>query len=248
MDRFGRTLAAAAVLVGASTLGGCITQGEYDEQIRNAENFQLLYQDLLGYVDELEAELARERVETVTPTEAAVLIPLADGPDAAELEARKAALEARIAALDGGLGALTAIDVEGGYGFALAENIVFDSGRAELRDEGRELLVSLARQIAGEEFDTIWVRGHSDAMPVRRAETLERFPHGNLQLSAARAVEVAAAMIEEGGLPTAKVMVSGFGPTRPIADNGSAEGRAQNRRVEIFVIQAGEDADQRGGL
>jgi outer membrane protein OmpA-like peptidoglycan-associated protein len=37
------------------------------------------------------------------------------------------------------------------------------------------------------------------------------------------------------GIATDRVTAQGFGPTRPIADNGSAEGRADNRRVEIVV-------------
>lgn len=245
--------AAALALCGS----GCISQAEYDEQVRNTETFQLLHQDLEAYVDELTAELERLRAEAETESSLAAgsLVPasvsVAGGPAAggsSELDARRAALEARITALDEGLGNLTAIEVEGGYGFSLAENVVFASGSAELREGGAALLVELARKIAADEFQSLWVRGHSDSIPVRRAETLERYPHGNLQLSAARAVEVAALMIRDGGLPAAKVSVAGFGPSRPLADNGTPDGRALNRRVEIFVIQDSESGDLSGGF
>ncbi len=80
--------------------------------------------------------------------------------------------------------------------------------------------------------------GHTDSVPVKKPQTLERFPHGNLQLSAARAVEVAASMIEDAGIARENVIVMGFGPNDPVAPNTTAEGRQQNRRVDIFVANS----------
>jgi chemotaxis protein MotB len=81
------------------------------------------------------------------------------------------------------------------------------------------------------------VRGHTDSDPVVRPATLQKFPHGNLQLSAARAVEVASVLTASGGVPKDMVAVAGFGPYEPLVTNDSADNKRLNRRVEIFVAK-----------
>jgi chemotaxis protein MotB len=68
--------------------------------------------------------------------------------------------------------------------------------------------------------------------------TVEKFPHGNLQLSSARAVEVAAALIGTKRVEARDVTVAGFGPYEPLKPNDSAENKRLNRRVEIFVADS----------
>ena len=91
-------------------------------------------------------------------------------------------------------------------------------------------------EIASQPFERIWVRGHTDNDPVKKPATIEKFPHGNLQLSAARAVEVAA-LLADNGIPQDRLVVAGFGPTEPVAPNDQSENKRKNRRVEIFVLQ-----------
>jgi chemotaxis protein MotB len=75
----------------------------------------------------------------------------------------------------------------------------------------------------------IRVEGHSDSIPIRNA----RFP-SNWELSAARAGAVAR-YFQGTGLPPARMAATGYAEHRPLADNATAEGRAKNRRVEIFL-------------
>ena len=105
-----------------------------------------------------------------------------------------------------------------------------------IKPEGREILLKVAQQIASQPYQRIWVRGHTDSDPVKRASTVERFPHGNLQLSAARAVEVGA-VLGANGLAQDKLIVAGFGPSEPVVPNTSAENKRRNRRVEIYVLE-----------
>jgi flagellar motor protein MotB len=250
-------------VLGAAALGGsCVSQSKYEEQVRLADTLQLQYDQLQVYLADLERRgieaPSTSEVPQPTATEAGLAeiealrvrspAAAAAGPAGRDLEAERAAIQARIDALDAGSEAISPVAVEGGYGFAISEQVVFSSGSAELRDEGRGVLLDLAREIGAGDFAMVWVRGHTDAVPVKLAETLARFPHGNLQLSAARAVEVAALLVAEGGLPAEKVAVAGLGPSRPVADNGTPEGRSQNRRVEIFVLEEPTDAESRGGL
>jgi chemotaxis protein MotB len=57
----------------------------------------------------------------------------------------------------------------------------------------------------------------------------------NWDLSAARAVSVVRELVVNRGFAAEKIEAQGFADTRPVADNGTAEGRSRNRRIEIEV-------------
>jgi outer membrane protein OmpA-like peptidoglycan-associated protein len=58
----------------------------------------------------------------------------------------------------------------------------------------------------------------------------------NLTLSSARAAALRDWLIDASGIPSTQFAIQGYGDTRPIADNDTAEGRAKNRRVEITLV------------
>jgi len=112
-------------------------------------------------------------------------------------------------------------------------DILFDVNRATLKP-GAE---SNVRRIAGilQQYPDrqIAVEGHTDATG---SDAL------NQRLSEERAASVRASLIA-GGVPEGQITSVGFGKTQPVADNGTATGRQQNRRVEIIVLGAGKLAD-----
>jgi type VI secretion system protein ImpK len=77
----------------------------------------------------------------------------------------------------------------------------------------------------------VTVTGHTDSQPIHSTA----FP-SNQVLSEKRAAEVAA-LLQSGGVPAKRITVTGKGDTVPMADNRSKTGRAQNRRVEILVVE-----------
>ena len=79
------------------------------------------------------------------------------------------------------------------------------------------------------------VEGHTDNVPIVKAETKAKYPAGNLDLSLQRALHVADWLVKEGGLEGKRVSCAGYGEHRPRTDNGTAEGRKKNRRVEILI-------------
>jgi chemotaxis protein MotB len=112
----------------------------------------------------------------------------------------------------------------------LPDNILFESGEAELKEAGRQALsevVDVLRTIERREFQ---VAGHTDNVPIRS----RRFP-SNWELSTARAVSVAKFMIERG-LDPSRISAAGHADTAPVASNDTPEGRAQNRRIEIILL------------
>lgn len=113
----------------------------------------------------------------------------------------------------------------------LPNNVLFDSGEAELRDEGLTTLMEVAtvlRTIDGREFQ---VSGHTDSVPIRSREF-----DSNWELSTSRAVHVARYLIESGGMSAERISAAGYADTQPLETNDTEEGRARNRRIEIVLL------------
>jgi chemotaxis protein MotB len=113
----------------------------------------------------------------------------------------------------------------------LKQDILFPSGRAKLSDIGTETLAEVAEALAEFPDRRFQVEGHTDNVPIKT----DRFP-SNWELSTARAVSVVKLFVDRG-MSAEAVSAAGFGEFQPRADNGSEEGRALNRRIEI-VMQA----------
>jgi len=116
------------------------------------------------------------------------------------------------------------------------EKASFGSGRAELKDAFRPILARVAKILKGSEGKII-IAGHTDNIPIYT----ERF-RSNWELSSARAVSVAHAMMLATNIPSNRFLVQGFADTEPMVKNNSAANRARNRRVEI-ILQQGEDKE-----
>jgi chemotaxis protein MotB len=112
----------------------------------------------------------------------------------------------------------------------MASSILFDSGKASLREEGQTALGQLATALGSVGERDFLIAGHTDNVPIRTA----RFK-SNWELSTARAVQVVNYMIEAGMSPV-HIGAAGFGEYDPVGDNKAPEGRAQNRRIEIILM------------
>lgn len=111
----------------------------------------------------------------------------------------------------------------------LSGSVIFPSGKSELLPSARSKLSEVATALSqGEASSKIVVEGHTDS--VGSAEM-------NQQLSMRRAEAVKGALVTQG-VDASRVSVVGHGASQPIAENDSAAGRANNRRVEIVVQPA----------
>jgi uncharacterized repeat protein (TIGR01451 family) len=106
----------------------------------------------------------------------------------------------------------------------------------ELTAEDRATLDELALMLSVLDIDRISVTGHTDN--VRIAPRHRRLFQNNKALSVGRAASVGRYLREKLHLTPEKIEYAGFGEAKPVASNGSGEGRAQNRRVEIRVLAA----------
>lgn len=155
-----------------------------------------------------------------------------------ELRKQKAAAEARAAAFRDLMqklrsmidaGQLKVVIREGRMLIALESDVLFDSGKTDIKADGKTALGKLAQALATIPDRRFLVAGHTDDLPIKTA----RFP-SNWELSTARAVEVTRFLVANGMRPQV-LAAGGYGEFDPIAANDTSEHRAQNRRIEIIL-------------
>jgi chemotaxis protein MotB len=135
----------------------------------------------------------------------------------------------RVKALEGF--ASVELTPEKGVSIILKGDLLFASGKAELRPEARRSLGEIA-EILRQTPHVVNLVGHTDDVPIHS----ERFPT-NWELSAARACAVARYLMDDMGLPSSRFFITGYGPQQPAKPNNSPENRAANRRVEIIITK-----------
>ncbi|MDA3903297.1 MAG: OmpA family protein [Desulfuromusa sp.] len=163
------------------------------------------------------------------------------------LEKEKIAREARLAKvkntynqLVGALeeeikrGELTISNLEGQLSVNLLNKILFDSGKTTLKKEGRKVLQSLGDVLHKFPDKALQIEGHTDNVQIS-SRLIELFP-SNWELSTARATSVVHFLQDTVGLPGERLVASGLSEYHPIASNEEAEGRAQNRRIQILLV------------
>ncbi len=118
---------------------------------------------------------------------------------------------------------------EDGIHVVIADSLMFRTGRARLIEPSRTVL-RLLSDLLTDEVESVVVEGHTDDRPINT----ERFP-SNWELSTARAAS-SVRFLQENALEydPSRFVAVGYGSEHPRATNGTREGRAQNRRVEIL--------------
>ena len=120
---------------------------------------------------------------------------------------------------------------ERGLVLTFVAEVLFDSGKAELKENARETLAKVANVIQQKVSDRqIAVEGHTDNDPIKHSGW-----KSNWELSTGRSTSVLHFLEDEGVNPH-KLVASGYGEYHPVADNDSTEGRLKNRRVEIVIV------------
>lgn len=146
-----------------------------------------------------------------------------------ELATERAAREAADARTNAALASLRQVasvqDEERGIVITLSGSVLFASGMAELLPISLQRLDQVAATLRDYPDQDMVVEGHTDS---RGSASM------NADLSLRRAQAVVSYLTAHG-VPTARIRAQGIGPDRPVANNGSAEGRANNRRVEIIL-------------
>jgi chemotaxis protein MotB len=117
----------------------------------------------------------------------------------------------------------------------LPNDVLFDSGKVDIKPRGRESLAQVAGALRSLPGRHLQVAGHTDNVPISSA----RFA-SNWELSSARGVEVVRFLLKQGVEPGA-LSAAGYSEFDPIGSNETTDGRAKNRRIEITLMPELED-------
>jgi outer membrane protein OmpA-like peptidoglycan-associated protein len=143
----------------------------------------------------------------------------------AERQARQA-LEKKLKVALESLHQVAAVKEEArGVVITLSGAVLFASGKSQLLPIAKEKLDQVIKALADQGHPSLVVEGHTDSTGSHSA---------NMTLSQSRADAVVQYLTQQG-YPGGKIKAVGIGPDRPVADNSSPDGRANNRRVEMIV-------------
>jgi len=117
-----------------------------------------------------------------------------------------------------------------GLVISLREIGFFDSGSATIKARSQQAFERIANLLVQRPY-RIRIEGHTDNVPIHNAQF-----DSNWELSTTRATEVVRLLITEYQFPPSRLSAAGYAEYHPVATNDTAEGRAQNRRVDIVVL------------
>jgi chemotaxis protein MotB len=119
----------------------------------------------------------------------------------------------------------------------MENKILFPSGTANLGERGGEVLSKISSALENSEDHTIRVEGHTDNVPLSGKGLFKN----NWELSAARALSVVRELLISQELNPVDIEAVAMGEFHPVADNSTNEGKAENRRIEIYLIPKSEN-------
>jgi chemotaxis protein MotB len=116
---------------------------------------------------------------------------------------------------------------------SMVEKVLFDSGSSKVKKNGEKVLDRVAGILKKVTDKQIRIEGYTDNVPIGSG-LVEKFPT-NWELSAARATTVVR-YLQQDGVDPQLLGACGYSEYRPIASNGTDEGKAKNRRIEVVLI------------
>ena len=250
--RLARACAAALLTTGMLASAGCVSQGRYVQVEQERDLLQANNAALKGQVDtakltgealaQQKAQLDLERMELANE-KAALEAKLKEtqsseealGSKLKDREAEQKKLQATYDGLVADLkkelksGQIQVQQLRDGLRVNVSQDILFDSGSAELDNNGIEVLGRVAGQLKKSQHQ-VMVIGHTDNKPIGVA--LAKHYPSNWELAGARASSVVR-LFDKSGLPAKRMLAVSMADIRPVASNADPDGRAKNRRIEI---------------
>ncbi len=130
-------------------------------------------------------------------------------------------------------GQITITELKGKLTMDVVDKILFDSGEAQVKQEGIEVLHRVVDILKNVKDKNIRVEGHTDNVQIA-GRLVKKYPT-NWELSQARALNVTK-YLQQQGIDPQILSATAFGEYKPIADNSTPEGRAKNRRIAIILL------------
>jgi chemotaxis protein MotB len=193
--------------VASVLLSGCVSKGKYEDLEGKYNELQGQYNTLQGQYQKLQQSSAAQAAQSTA--------------EMASLKKELAADKVHVSRLQDAIK------------YTVNSDLLFRSGSWEMSPQGQEVIAKLAPRLAPFQQSKIVVNGYTDNAPVGRALQRQGIT-SNEVLSQKRAEAVMQYLISQGVKPDF-ISARGFGEAEPIASNDTAQGRAQNRRVELTL-------------
>jgi len=241
-----RLHAAGAAAAAAFTMAGCVSQGTYDqleadknqeitalqkqrgglqEQVQALQSQRSGLEQQKTSLEQQQADL-RKQIEALEQQKAQLLTASQQTLSQYDSLVRNLTEEVK-------KGELQVRQYKDMLTVDVAEQLFFDSGRANLKDTGKAVLKKVGEALKGYEDKVIRIVGHTDNVPISKSAQ-KVFP-SNWELSVARATTVVR-YLQEVGIPPERMIASGRAEYQPIAENDTPDGRKKNRRIEITLV------------
>ena len=195
-------------------LSGCVSKGKYEDLEGQYRQLQGQYTNLEGQYTNLQGQYKQLQQSSAT--------------QAAQSSAELAAAKKETAAEKAQIGRF-----QEAIKFTLNSDLLFRSGSWEMSPRGKDLIGKLAPKLAPYQQNKLVVNGYTDNATISPALKKKGIA-SNEVLSQKRAEAVMEYLISEGVKP-GMISARGFGEANPVAPNNTAQGRAQNRRVEVTL-------------
>jgi chemotaxis protein MotB len=196
--------------VASVLLSGCVSQGKYNDLESKYTALEKQYTTLGGQYTQLQQSAVTQATQNAANT-----------AEIATLKKERAADQTQIARLQDAIK------------YTVNSDLVFRSGSWEMAPQGQEIIAKLAVKLAPFQQRKIVVIGYTDNAPISPALQRQGIP-SNEVLSQKRADTVMQYLIAQGVKPD-MISARGGGEAEPVASNATAQGRAQNRRVELTL-------------
>ena len=156
---------------------------------------------------------------------------VSDSPERASLDQMQKELQSALATQIG-RHTVSVTPTKEGIVVSLKEAGFFDSGSAALRPEAIPTLNDIVKVIGPSQL-RVRIEGHTDDVPIHTAQY-----NSNWELSTSRATEIIKLLITRYSIVPNRLSASGYGEYFPVASNQSADGRSQNRRVDLIILNS----------
>jgi chemotaxis protein MotB len=127
--------------------------------------------------------------------------------------------------------------LQGAIKYTVNSDLLFPSGGWQMSDRGKQIIASFAAKLAPTQQNKILVSGYTDNAPIGPALQRQGITSNEI-LSQKRAENVMEYVVSQGVNPNL-ISAQGLGDANPVASNDTAQGRAQNRRVELSLVGSG---------
>lgn len=125
---------------------------------------------------------------------------------------------------------------ERGLIIRILNNVFFDSGKAIIKPEAKDILLDIGDMLTMDEVNSkhIRIEGHTDSDQLKKTSEFK----SNWELSGIRATRVLEFLVDHKDIEKDRISFSGFAYYRPVAPNDTPQNKAKNRRVDIVILKS----------